>query len=73
VKHTSSSSSDVIAFALAIALALSLVLVWLALAPSRLVPRPMQRVISDQRDSLLFGAAVVYVTIGLSLAIALGL
>ena len=70
-KHTASSSSHFVALALTFALALSLVLVGFALAPSRLVPRPLERVVSDRREPLLFSAAVVYATTGLSLAIAL--
>jgi hypothetical protein len=71
VKHTSSSSSRLVPLALSLTLALSFVLVGLALAPSRLVPRPLQRVVSDRREPLVFSAAVVYATTGLSLAIAL--
>ena len=71
VKHTSSSLSRYVPLALSLTLALSFVLVGLALAPSRLVPRSLQRVVSDRREPLLFSAAVVYATTGLSLAIAL--
>jgi hypothetical protein len=57
--------------ALAITLGLSLVLVGLALTPLRVLPRPAQAVVYDRREPLLYTAAVIYITTGRSLAIAL--
>jgi hypothetical protein len=57
--------------ALGLALALSLVLVGLALMPFRRLPRPAQVIAYDRREPLLYTAVVIYVTTGLSLAVAL--
>ena len=57
--------------ALAITLGLSLVLVGLALTPLWVLPRPAQAVVPDRREPLLYTAVVIYITTGLSLAIAL--
>ena len=57
--------------ALGLTFALSLVLVGLALVPFRRLPRPAQVIAYDRREPLLYTAVVIYVTTGLSLAIAL--
>jgi hypothetical protein len=69
--NTSSSSPPVVALALSFTLALSLVLAGLALTPLRLVPRGVRAVVYDRREPLVYTAVVVYLTTGLSLAIAL--
>jgi hypothetical protein len=72
-EHDSSSSSLVVGLALSFTLGLSLVLVGLALTPLRLVPRVVRPAVHDRREPLVYSAVVVYLTTGLSLAIALAL
>ena len=72
-ENTSSSSPPVVALALSFTLALSLVLAGLALTPLRLVPRGVRALVYDPREPLVYTAVVVYLTTGLSLAIALAL
>jgi hypothetical protein len=67
----SSSSSPVVPLGLGFTFALSLVLVGLALAPFRVLPKPVQAVAHDRREPLLYTGIVIYLTTGLSLAIAL--
>jgi hypothetical protein len=69
--RSSSFSAPVVPFALSFTLALSLVLLGLALAPLRLVPRSVQALVYGRRQPLLFGGVMVYMTTGVSLAIAL--
>jgi hypothetical protein len=61
----------VVPAALGLAFALSLVLVGLALAPFRRLPRPAQMIAYDRREPLLYTGIVIYITTGVSLAIAL--
>jgi hypothetical protein len=70
-KVDSSSSSMALPLALAITLGLSLLLVGLALIPLRVLPRPVQAVTYDRREPFLYTGIVIYITTGLSLAIAL--
>jgi hypothetical protein len=72
-EHDSSSSSLVVGLALSFTLGLSLVLVGLALTPLRLVPRVVRPAVYDRREPLVYTAVVVYLTTGLSLAIAIAL
>ena len=67
----SGSSPEGVALALGGTLALSLVLLGLALAPTRILPRSVQGVVYERREPLLYTAGVIYLTTGLSLAIAL--
>jgi hypothetical protein len=67
----SSSSSAVVPLGLGFTFALSLVLVGLALAPFRVLPKPVQAVAYDRREPLLYTGIAIYLTTGLSLAIAL--
>jgi hypothetical protein len=67
----SSSGTPVVGLALSFTLGLSLVLVGLALSPLRLVPSGVRAVVYARREPLLYTASVVYLTTGLSLAIAL--
>jgi hypothetical protein len=61
----------VVPVGLGLTFALSLVLVGLALAPFRALPRPVQVATYDRREPLLYTGIVIYLTTGLSLAIAL--
>jgi len=61
----------VVPVALGLTLALSLVLVGLALAPFRRLPRPAQVIAYDRREPFLYAGIVIYLTTGVSLAIAL--
>ena len=70
-KVNSSSSSMAVPLALAITLGLSLALVGLARTPLRVLPRPVQAVAYDRREPFLYTGIVIYITTGLSLAIAL--
>jgi hypothetical protein len=62
----------VVPAALGLTFVLSLVLVGLALVPfRRRLPRPAQGTAFDRREPLLYTGIVIYLTTGVSLAIAL--
>jgi hypothetical protein len=52
-------------------LALSVLLFGLVVIPLRALPRPVRAVAYDRREPLLYLAVVIYITTGLSIAIAL--
>jgi hypothetical protein len=66
-----SSSPAVVELGLGFALALSVLLFGLAVTPLRALPRPVRAAAYDRREPLLYIAVVIYITTGLSLAIAL--
>jgi len=66
-----SSSPAVVELGLGFTLGASLLLFGLALTPFRALPRPFRAVAYDRREPLLYVAVVIYITTGLSLAIAL--
>jgi hypothetical protein len=66
-----SSSPAVVELGLGFTLGTSLLLFGLVLTPLRALPRPFRAVAYDRREALLYVAVVIYITTGLSLAIAL--
>jgi hypothetical protein len=66
-----SSSPAVVELGLGFTLGASLLLFGLVLTPLRALPRPFRAVAYDRREVLLYVAVVIYITTGLSLAIAL--
>lgn len=66
-----SSSPAVVELGLGFTFGLSVLLFGLAVIPLRAVPRPVRAVAYDRRQPLLYLAVVIYITTGLSLAIAL--
>jgi hypothetical protein len=67
----SSSSPMIVQLGLGFTFALSLVLVGLAVAPFRDLPEAVQTVAYNRREPLLYTGIVIYITTGVSLAIAL--
>lgn len=65
------SSPAVVELGLGFTFGLSVLLFGLAVAPLRALPRSVRAVAYDRREPLLYIAVVIYVTTGLSLAIAL--
>jgi hypothetical protein len=61
----------VVPAALGLTFALSLILVGLALVPFRRLPKSAQAIAYDRREPLLYSGIVIYLTTGVSLAIAL--
>jgi hypothetical protein len=52
-------------------LALSALLIGLVVTPHLALPRPVRAAANDRREPLLYIAVVIYITTGLSIAIAL--
>jgi hypothetical protein len=67
----SSSSPMIVQLGLGFTFALSLVFVGLAVAPFRALPGAVQSVAYNRREPLLYTGIVIYITTGVSLAIAL--
>jgi hypothetical protein len=70
-EEVESSSPAVVELGLGFALALSVLLFGLAATPLRAWPQPVRAAAHDRRAPLLYIAVVIYITTGLSIAIAL--
>jgi hypothetical protein len=66
-----SGSPAVVELGLGFTLALSALLLGLVVTPLRALPRPVRAAANDRREPLLYIAVVIYITTGLSIAIAL--